>query len=179
MSALANKGFGETPADLRRILKVVVNRKAHPPLTERQVKDGLENLRRAWVSYLLFFRPGPVIDLLRKYKRELGQELPLDREDLLAQMQVRPYFVHGPRQGHQKKFEHGSRHHQSCWCVDLDQFPELGLRSVSDEEWARSFYRDGDSENGLLPIDEWIDPRKGELFAVVDALTERNENEDH
>ena len=179
LSALARGAFGHTPAELRRILKVVVNKKANPRLSERQLKDGAEDPRRGWTSYLLYIVPGPVIDSMRKDKRSQGQELELDRADLLAQMRVRDYFVPGPRQGHQMKFEHGSRVNRSCWCVDLDEFEDMGRRRVSDENWEKSFYRNGNPEEGLLPIDEWIDPRKGDLFAVVDALKEKDENQDH
>ena len=77
------------------------------------------------------------------------------------------------------KFGHGSKVNRSCWCIDLDKFEDLGLRQVSDEDWEKSFYKDGNPENGLLPSDEWIDPRKGDLFAVLDALTGKDENENH
>src|ERR1041385_6855374 len=168
LSALASGAFGETPAERQRILKVVENKKANLRLSKQQIKDGADNPHQAWKSYLLYFLPGPVIDSIRKYKRSQGKDLALNRGDLLMQMQVRSYFVPGPRQGHQKKFGHGSRVNQTCWCINLDNFPDLGLREVSDEEWVNSFYKDENPETGeLLPMDEWIDPRKGDLFAVL------------
>jgi hypothetical protein len=45
-SALPNDVFGETPGDRRRILKVVVNKRAQPHLTEMQLRDGVEDPRR-------------------------------------------------------------------------------------------------------------------------------------
>jgi len=154
-----------------------VNRKAQPPLSERQIKEGAEEPSRAWISYLWYLRPGPLIDLLRKHLRSQGRELALDQADLRTQLAAKPYFVAGPRQGHQQKFEAGSRANRSCLCVDLDAFLELGFRAVTDEEWESSFHWDGDLTKGRLPLEEWMDPRKGDLFALVEALTGKDENE--
>jgi hypothetical protein len=173
VSALANKAFGNTPAELSKLMKLVKNHKATPPLGERQLKDGAANPRLAWSSYLLYFRPVPVLDLMRKYAHSQGLELPLDRVDLLAQMKDKPYFVPGPRQGHQQKFGKGCKVNLSCWCIDLDKFEELGRRIISDEEWVNSFHRDGNPENEGLPIEEWVDPRKGDLFILEDLLKEK------
>jgi hypothetical protein len=52
----------------------------------------------------------------------------------------------------------------------------LGVREVSDEEWESSFYRDGDPATGeRIPEAEWIDPCRGGLFAIVDALLKDKE----
>ena len=115
-------------------------------------------------------RPGLVLAEMNKYMRNQGGVLPPSQGDLQAQLREHSYFVPGPRQGHQYKFGRGAKTNSYCWCIDLAVFEELGLREVSDEVWAASFYRDGVPENGVLPLDEWPDPRKGELFAIVDAL---------
>jgi hypothetical protein len=70
------------------------------------------------------------------------------------------------------KFGHGAKTNSYCWLFNLALHGELGYRPVSDEVWQNSFYRDGNPENGRLPMDEWVDPRKGELFAFVDGLKE-------
>ena len=66
-----------------------------------------------------------------------------------------------------------------CWFVDLVELIELGLREVSDDEWIASFYRDGNPDSGVIPSDEWGDPRKGELSAIVQALQNKREAEKH
>lgn len=174
LSALANGVFGDTPSERARYFKLMENKKPNPRLSEQQLKDGAEDPRRAWKSYLFYFQAGPVIDLMRKYKHSQGRKFALDQGDLLAQMKVRSYFVKGPRQGHAKKFGRGSRINLPCWCIDLDEH-EQGLLQVSDEDWVSSFYHDGDQRGELLPIDDWIDPRKGDLFAILDALKERED----
>lgn len=174
LNAFTNGAFGDTPAELARYFKFVQNKKAKTRLSDRQLQDAAEDPRRAWVSGYLYFRPGPVIDVINEYLRRQGKVLALDQADLLRQMKVRPYFVHSKRpQGHAMKFGHGSKTNQYCWCLDLDQVPELGLLDVSDEDWVNSFYRDAHTEKALLPIEEWIDPRKGDLFAIVDGLKDK------
>jgi hypothetical protein len=44
---------------------------------------------------------------------------------------------------------------------------------VSDEEFHRSLYREGDTQGDFLPSEEWVDPRKGDLFALVDGLRDK------
>src|SRR2546422_876411 len=99
LNALVNGAFGRTPEEVGRMLKLVVSKSGKPKLSERQLKDEAENPRCAWTSYYLCFLPGAVIDAMQKYLRSQGQDLPLDRGDLRAQMQARSYFVPGPRQG--------------------------------------------------------------------------------
>ena len=48
---------------------------------------------------------------------------------------------------------------------------ELGYQPVTDEEFQASLYRDGNVDGGIfLPREEWSDPRKGDLFALVELL---------
>jgi hypothetical protein len=69
-----------------------------------------------------------------------------------------------------KKFIKGSTVNQYCWGFDLDKFDDFGFRSISDEQWKQSLYADGDVNGKLLPSTEWTDPRRGELFKIVEAL---------
>ncbi len=164
--------FGNTPQEIARFFKAVENKKSAPSFTERQIKDALEDPRRALNVPILAVRPGPLLDLVNKYVRNQGGQLPPSQSDLQMQMRERSYFVAGPRQGHQMKFGRGATNNSYCWCIDLAKFEEMGLREVSDDVWIASFYRDGNPANALLPIDEWIDPRKGELFSIIEALKE-------
>ena len=169
LDALADDVFGETPSDRRRIFKVIENPGAPSPVTEEQARIGTENPRYAWKSWLCYFRPGPVIDMLRRYKRSQGRDLPLDQNDLRAQMRTRPYWKESKHDVHRQKFEAG-RSNQSCWCIDFDKH-DLGFRPLTDEEFQASHYKDGVPANGeFLQSDEWVDPRKGDLFALMDAL---------
>jgi len=173
LSMLASGWFGRTPEEVGRFFKVMENKNPKPPFSEQQLKDAMENPRRDLIVPFLAIRPGPVIACWRKYCRNQGLAQSVSQSDLQADMSARPYFVPGPRHGHQVKFGRGVRHNSYCWIIDLAQFDELGLREVSDEVWANSFCRDGNPENGSLLMDDWVDPRKGELFAFVDALKEK------
>jgi len=172
LSMLAAGWFGRTPEELARYFKVVENKKGQPQFSQRQRQDAAQDSRCHLVVPWLAFQPGPVIALWNKYHRTQGLEPPPSRSDLLAEMRVRPYFVEGPDHGHQMKFGHGAKTNSYCWLFNLALHGELGYRPVSDEVWQNSFYRDGNPENGRLPMDEWVDPRKGELFAFVDGLKE-------
>jgi hypothetical protein len=170
LSALNAGVFGTTAAELQRFFKIVPNKNGSPRLTERQLRDSADNPCLVWKSYFLFIRPGPVIDALREYKRRQGLQLPLDQQDLLTQLKVKPSFLPAPRQGHMKKFGKGSKTNQYCWGLDLDKLEGLGFRPVSDEDWESSLYPEGDKTANKLPLQEWIDPRKGDLFDLVDKL---------
>jgi hypothetical protein len=175
LSMHANGLFGKTPEEIGRFFKVVENKRAAPRFSERQAKDAMEDSRRALKVPKLAMQPGPVIALMNNYIRNQGGPLPPSQSDLQAQMRERAYFVSAAsRQGHQLKFGRGAKNNSYCWCIDLAQFDHLGLREVSDEDWIASFYRDGNPDNGMLPIDQWVDPRKGELFSIVGALEDHN-----
>jgi len=167
--------FGKSPTDLQRYFKVCDNPKSTPPLSAQQFKDAGESPYCAWRSIQLAFLPGPVIDALRKHKHTQGQSLALDQSDLYTQLKFRQYFVKpSSHQGHQKKFGKGSRTNQYCWVVDLDKFPDLGLQLVSDDDWRSSLHLDGNPSQKMLSAQDWIDPRKGPLFAIVDALLDKD-----
>ena len=119
------------------------------------------------------------VRVFRATSRLVKLGLPPRQSDVQAQMRVHSYFVLGPKQGHQVKFGRGATNNSYCWFVDLVELIELGLREVSDDEWIASFYRDGNPDSGVIPSDEWGDPRKGELSAIVQALQNKREAEKH
>jgi hypothetical protein len=171
LSMLASGWFGKTPEELGRYFRIAENKKGQPQFSERQRRDAAADARCHLIVPWLAFQPGPVIALWNKYHRVQGLELPPSQADLRAELQVRPCFVEGPRQGHRMKFGPGAKTNSYCWVFNLAaEFEELGYRAVSDEVWENSFHREGNPENGRLPMDEWVDPRKGELFAFVDGL---------
>jgi hypothetical protein len=163
--------FGKTPDEVARYFKVTKNKNFVSPSSKRQAKDELEDPRRALNVPILAIRIREVLDLMSKWKRSQGSPPPPSQSDLQGQMRVHAYFVSSDkRQGHQMKFGRGAKNNSYCWLFDLAKFAEFGLHEISDEEWIASSYRDGDEANGLLPHDEWTDPRKDELFAFVHAL---------
>jgi hypothetical protein len=119
--------------------------------------------------------PGPVLEVLKRHKRMSGGAFPITKDDLRVQMSTRPYWVAPPAtHGNRRRFGK-SRTLQVCWVIDVDKHDE-GLNPVTDEEFHKSLYRDGDEEKGIfLPTEEWIDPRKGDLFALIDMLVKAKE----
>ena len=59
----------------------------------------------------------------------------------------------------------------------MDLHP-LGLLHISDAEFDESFVRDAE-QNTLFTADNWVDLRKGDLFALIESLqSKRNQEED-
>jgi len=177
LSMFATGWFGKTAEEIGRYFKVVDQKRAIPRLSEHQLQDALADPRRVLNVPRLALRPSLVFPKMNEYMRNQGGPLPPSQSDVQSQMRVLSYFVPGPKQGHQLKFGAGAKNNSYCWVIDLVEFPELGVREVSDEIWAASFYRDGNPDHGVIPTDEWVDPRKGELFAIVDALLKKNDEE--
>ncbi len=177
INAVQASVFGRNAAEIRRYFKWVLNPKSNPPLSARQLHDGAEHPYRSWKSGILYFVPGAVIDMLRRWLHNQGIAFPLDQKDLLAQLQSKGYLVKSPsRHGHQQKFEKGAIKNQYCWAIDLDKFPELGLLLVSDEVWEASLHADGDTSRLRIAPSDWSDPRRGPMFAVVDALEDKEQS---
>jgi len=178
LAALTSNAFGETPADRRHMFIAIKKKGDQPPagLTEHQREVGEKNPKYCWMGYRLYFRSDPVIDALRRYKRLMRFHLPLDRADLRSQMKSRPYWVAPKRDVHKQRFQ-GAKTTLSCWCVDLDLFEGgLGFNPVTDEEFQASLCRDGNIEEGeFLSMEEWEDPRAGDLYSLVDLLKSQEE----
>ena len=62
----------------------------------------------------------------------------------------------------------------SKWSADdPDKFSELGLLLVTDEIWGDSLYPDGDRSRPKLSAQDWLDPRRGPIFAFMDAIEDK------
>ncbi len=134
---------------------------------------GAEESFKAWKSYLLYFRPGPVIELLQIFKRRSGGDLAISQSDLLSQMKDRPYWhASKHKSGHRQKFNGKGN---SCWCIKVDLHP-LGLVLITDEEFDESLVEDAE-QNVLFTADNWVDMRKGDLLALIMSLFKRDEDE--
>ncbi|MEI6197846.1 MAG: hypothetical protein WCS42_26320 [Verrucomicrobiota bacterium] len=159
-------------ADLLRIFHVRQIKSLKSPVTELQLKLGAKDSAYQYPSgYRLSFRPRLAIEMLLKCMMLAGRYLFLDQGDLRAQMMVRNYWVAPPPgRPHQKRFGRGTRTLSACWEIDVDKH-KLGYQPVTDEEFQKSLYRGGDVEAGIfLPKEDWSDPRKGDLFALIELL---------
>jgi len=176
LNALESGAFGHSPSERRQYFQVIEDKLATSPVSEYQTKAGAEQSFKAWKSYLLYFRPGPVIELLRVFKRRSGGDLPISQSDLLNQMKTRPYWHPSKHpSGHRQKF--GGISTQTCWCIKVDLHP-LGLMRNSDAEFDESFIQSVE-QNIIFTADNWVDLRKGDLFALIGSLqSKRNEEED-
>ena len=184
LDAYKSDCFGVTPAERRKFFKWVPRLAAVSPVGEHQTAIGAEYERYAWKSGYLYLQPSPIIDIMRRHLRMAGRTTPLDQVDLLSQMRTRPYWVQSPRlgKGHSQVFQDGSRVQEYCWCINLDAH-ELGLVPVSDEVFDASLHPEPtdaipDPSDIYVAEDRWVDPRKGDLFALVQSLAKAARDED-
>ncbi len=176
LNALESGAFGHTPAERRQYFCVHEDKLATSPVSEYQLKAGAEESFKAWKSYLLYFRPGPLIELLRISKRKSGGDLPISQSDLLNQMKTRPYWHPSKHQsGHRQKF--GGKSNRTCWCVKIDLHP-MGYVRISDAEFEASLVQDDENKAAFL-ADTWVDPRKGDLFALIESLHSKRAEEEN
>ncbi len=169
--------FGRTMKERRRVFKVMEDKYSPLRVPQYQLDDAREQPSKSWKSYLLFIRPKVVLNMLREYKRRMGVNVMIDQADLLAQLKTRPYWVEPPpgRGTHTQRFA-GINANMSCWCFRVD-LHELGFLHVTQEEWEASKHPDGEPLV-WVPNDKWTDPRKGDLFALIDSLLRELEEPD-
>lgn len=187
LDALGSDAFGETPEERRHIFKAVEVDTAPDLLTPRQIQIAAEhrgvdgNFPYRHRSYLLYIRPSELLDRLKRHKRMRGDDAPLDQADLLNHMRVQAYWhpSKDARRGHQVRFAR-ERQLRSCWCIRVDDH-DLGYQPHTDEEFEASLHP-RDAQGNPIPDEwikesEWIDPRKGELHALIDALRSQKEKD--
>jgi hypothetical protein len=168
-NAASADAFGTTVDELRRVFRVIEDDSAMSPVGEGQTTIGLQHSECTWKSYLLYFRAPLLVDHLRRYLRSQGRELPFELSDLRAQMRTRDYWQKPKGNEHKQRFGK-SKSPNSCWCISLDKHP-LGFQPVSDDVFRASLLKNGESEeDGFLTLDEWVDPRRGDLFPLVEKL---------
>jgi hypothetical protein len=170
--------FGHTPSERGAMFRAIVDPKASmPPMSEKQRQAGIDNPFCAWEpGTKLCIVPDPVLDALRKHYRQSGLQFRLERSDLRSYLKVRDFWEEpGPDKDRAHRFRfYGSKTCQVCWIINLDRFPELGYRQVTDEEWDASFIK---PDGGRYTSDEWTDPRRGALFVLVDSLKPQKSDE--
>jgi len=154
LAAFKAGAFGHTKAEMREVFRVFSTYVDHPPCAPDQ---------GAWRNYKLFIEYNAMLDRLRRHLHVQGKELSLERSDLAAQLSKKDYWIPGPKDGHRQRFGQGSAM-SPCWAIDLDRH-ELGYRLVPTPELDQARF----TESGML-LPNWGDPRKGELFALIEAL---------
>lgn len=148
--------FGDTRSELGRYFTFTKTRVESAPCSPSQL---------GWYNVKLYINFNAVIPKLREALRRQGRDLPLGAQDLRDQLSMRDYWVQPDslKQGHKQRFGKGAAVSR-CWCIDLDKH-ELGYCHVTDEELdAAKYNEDGNTRT------EWGDPRKGELFDLVESL---------
>jgi hypothetical protein len=161
--------FGHSPSERGEIFKAVADSTCHASISPQQTKTGEEDPWRAWSSVKLFFTIDSLIARLKKWLKQQGRDLALDKNDLRAQMKVQGYWLEGE---HRQRFN-GAKSGQRCWGISADKHP-LGYLVVSDESFIASFVK-GDGH--FFASEDWVDPRKGDLFALIDSLKPQKEKE--
>ncbi|HEY1170997.1 MAG TPA: DNA translocase FtsK [Verrucomicrobiae bacterium] len=155
ISAYQRGVFGETENDKKRYFKVKTTPVAHPPNAPKQ---------GAWMNYHLYLNHLLVVDTLSEHLRRSGRTVPLEISDLRDQLAQNEFWV-GP------STQRFAGKNSKCWEIDLDRFPDLGYKFVDEEELEASRWRD--SAHGPMRVvsDDWVDPRKGSLFSIVEELS--------
>ena len=149
--------FGHTVAEIKRFFGVVGEERDWPPDATRE--QGF------WTSYRVYLEPNGIIAKMKEHLGKQREEMVLSRSDLRDQMASKPWWHEINSKKPKWRFEGGKL---TAWVIDLDQCPELGYRPVSDEALAEARR----AENGMaLAHDKFIDPRKGEFYALVERLT--------
>ena len=164
--------FGHTRSEYARFfLARKIRSSLHPPgipdHPESEICPHCE-MGGQWTSYYLYLDMGAILEAMSKHFAQQRKPMLLDRADLLAQMGQRPYWVPFKKElrGHKQRFAgHASASH--CWCWDVDRH-ELGYQPVSAEDLLASRIKPDGSTR--FASDEWIDPRKGDLFELIHAL---------
>lgn len=171
--------FGETLAEQRRYFHVIAETRAHPPGREGQVPSTERPNFPGWVSYRLYFDYNSVLEMVAGHLRRMGKDMPVSRKDFRAQIEPHPYFIRTKPGGTLKQRMGSDKAPTSVWGVELDLHP-MGLQPTQDEEVFAAYDAGHDEyveEDKTGPYDarewRWDDPRKGELYLIVQALAEK------
>ena len=160
VSAYTRAAFGTTAADLKQCFRAERRESLHPP-------DAPNQTQTPYVSFDLFMKPGPVLDVIRKDKRAQGQDMRLSQLDLRKQLATKKFWIVPKNRMHRKRF--AGKNSEGCWGFNLD-FLEWGYLPMKDEDWVAHLEKHG-LPGTLTFSDEWADPRHGELFALAHKLT--------
>ena len=165
ISAFRRNVFGEGGEQKRffRVKDTIIPRAPGTPEDTTQTE---------WRSYILYIEINSVLDMMQRDARTRGATLALDKSDLREQMSRRPYWRGDCVGKGAKKMRFNGGYGVHCWGIELDMMAELGYTAVDDATLAKSKEAAVDR---ALPYpnyepDDWADPRKGDLYVIVDAI---------
>jgi hypothetical protein len=159
VGAYKNGVFGYSRGELENYFKVTKRVVDHPPCAPNQ---------GSWKNYFLYINYNPLTAKMKEYLGRQKEVFPLNPNDLRDQLSQLASWVpaKNSRQGHRQRFGKGEGT-SPCWCIDVDKHA-LGYQPNSDEDLARAHF-DAGTGNALEFLDR-SDPRKGELFDIINAL---------
>jgi hypothetical protein len=129
--------------------KTMSEHKPHPP--------GAPEQAGGWREYKLYMDPDSTISALQIYLTKGRSTVPLRRKDLRDQLSKNAYWIAGKLR---QRFGDGDEV-TACWGFDLDKHP-LGYQPVPQKDYEYLLLHPGEG-----------DPRKGPLFAIVNAVEKR------
>lgn len=132
----------------------------HQPGTDFNPETN-SGVQGCWFRHRLFVDPNPALKHLQIFLTKARGAVTLNLNDLRDQLSKEPSWIMGRPT---KRFRGvGTR---KCWGFEIDAHP-MGSRVVSNEEY----------NHYLLNVEEG-DPRKGELFSLIEKLLEEKSNEE-
>lgn len=156
------------------------------------------HIRRAseengWTKWELSFDAEPVHSIIRTHLRKGGRSIPIEVGDLRQQMAAQPYWRGVSRQ----RLSNGSPSASYVWTVALDGHP-MGYVEADDAAvkaaWEKAEAEAKDAvdrgeevtQQSVIPTiaerkaeiaRRFVDPRKGEMYLIVDAIIEEQKKE--
>jgi len=145
----------------------------------------LQARQQAWWGYRLYLTPGPVIQKVREFAARGRTSLQIDPGDLRSQMSSRRWWMQGKygAGSHKKRFKTGSSSTSTtCWGIDVS-LCEMGYVQPTRELLEDSIVELDELKTGPIihgagsSEADWNDPRKGDLFAIIDPIMAAREKE--
>jgi hypothetical protein len=172
LSALSAGEMGATVRERQELFKAVEVPEPGPDISPKQLALVEHWPCAAWKNYVVYWVPRKVYDRVAIWRRRQGKDMPMSYDDLKSAMQTQPWWLPPPkgRDGaHVQKFAGSS---QRCFGLVVNKFPGLGYCPVPDELVEERLKQN----NGLaVASSDWVDPRKGDLFALINALQSKDE----
>jgi hypothetical protein len=172
VSATSAGEMGATVRERQELFKAVEVPGPGVELSPRQLALAAQWPCAALSDYVLYWAPRKVYDRVAMWRRRQGKEMPMSFDDLKSAMQTQPWWLPPPRGqngSHVQKFAGGP---QRCFGLVVNVFPVLGYCAVPDDVLEESLNK----INGLgIASGDWTDPRKGDLFTLINALKKKDE----
>jgi hypothetical protein len=117
-----------------------------------------------WNSYDLYLDPDAVLSSVQLFLSKQRSTSGLKRKDLRDQLSREPYWINGR---HDLRFIHSSKQYVAkAWGLRIDLMPEpFGYQRITQEQYEHYLTHAGDEMRA--------DPRKGDIFAIVDAMRDK------